>query len=72
MTSIDDSTVTMTNGATIEGWTTVHRCGNCGSRGVYYLDYAAVFCPRCNDWLTVDCKEEGYRCVARPERPLAA
>ena len=68
-----DCTIIMDHGVVIEGWTTSRRCRSCGSRGIYYLDYGAVFCPQCNDWLDRQCASpECWQGLIRPERPLAA
>jgi hypothetical protein len=57
--------------ARIEGWRLERACLECGGETVYYLDYAATCCLRCNRWITLHCPDPDCdQCRCRPERPL--
>ncbi|MGE7114585.1 hypothetical protein [Lysinibacillus sp. NPDC047702] len=46
-------------------------CSNCKFNLVYYDDFDAYFCPKCNSWLESKCSDpECKYCFKRPEKPL--
>ena len=47
------------------------RHEDCGAIRVYYEDYDAYFCPKCNVWLESKCSDPKCEyCTKRPEKPL--
>ena len=48
-------------------------CGACGCRRVYNRHHDAYYCPACNRWLELACRNPRcQRCADRPPHPLAA
>ncbi|MGF6949849.1 putative RNA-binding Zn-ribbon protein involved in translation (DUF1610 family) [Neobacillus sp. B4I6] len=47
------------------------RCSNCKFNLVYYEDFDAYFCPKCNYWTESKCSDLVCEyCPNRPEKPL--
>ena len=46
-------------------------CSKCKFHIIYYADFDAYFCPKCNSWIESACNDPACRyCCDRPERPL--
>ncbi|MFF5993631.1 hypothetical protein AAGS61_02600 [Lysinibacillus sp. KU-BSD001] len=47
-------------------------CAACKFNLVYYEDFDAYFCPKCNRWTESPCSDPDCKyCSNRPEKPLA-
>lgn len=48
-------------------------CSQCKSNVVYYDDFDAYFCPKCNSWTNSKCSDPHCKyCANRPEKPLSS
>ncbi|AVK84272.1 hypothetical protein C3943_12180 [Lysinibacillus sp. B2A1] len=46
-------------------------CTKCKFNLVYYDDFDAYFCPKCNSWIESKCSDSKCKyCFKRPEKPL--
>ncbi|WML48750.1 hypothetical protein RCG23_00990 [Neobacillus sp. PS3-34] len=66
----DDSVII--DGYEIEGFIDKELCCNkCSTSLVYYEDFDAYFCPKCNLWTEAACDDpDCIYCPNRPEKPL--
>lgn len=47
------------------------RCSTCKSNLVYYEEFDAYFCPKCNNWTESKCSDPNCKyCPNRPLNPL--
>ncbi|KAA0542164.1 hypothetical protein FZW96_21420 [Bacillus sp. BGMRC 2118] len=60
------------NGHEIDGFIDEERnCNICNTYLVYYEDYDAYFCPKCNFWTEKKCGDTKCDfCAKRPDTPL--
>ncbi|MFY0518812.1 hypothetical protein ACOMCU_13430 [Lysinibacillus sp. UGB7] len=52
----------------------VHKqcCSKCKFNLVYYEDFDAYFCPKCNRWTESRCNDPKCKyCPTRPEKPIS-
>ena len=57
----------------LEGWIEEPPCTECGAPRIYWAAFDATFCPQCNRWLELRCREpECDSCRLRPPTPLPA
>lgn len=67
----DENSDVHIGGLEIFGFITDRLCDTCKSKLVYIDKYDAIFCPQCNEWTEIKCKDpECDNCKSRPERPL--
>lgn len=73
MTIKETKTFVIIDGNEIEGFIDGERhCNMCKSHLVFYDDFDAYFCPKCNNWMESKCTDsECEFCSSRPDRPLA-
>ncbi|WP_088071966.1 hypothetical protein [Gottfriedia luciferensis] len=60
------------DGFEVEGFIDkTQHCSKCKSSFIYYEDFDAYFCPKCNIWTEDKCGDPTcYYCPNRPEKPL--
>lgn len=59
------------DGLEINGFIDDTPCAVCGQPQVFYEEYDAFFCPRCNKWIDSKCGDSTYSyCSKRPDTPL--
>ncbi|AMO33817.1 hypothetical protein J2D69_10340 [Lysinibacillus sphaericus] len=47
------------------------KCSKCKCNLLYYDDFDAYFCPKCNSWTESTCSDPTCKyCSSRPETPL--
>lgn len=57
----------------IEGWLEEPPCPVCRGPRIYWAAYDATFCPQCNEWLELRCRDPLCdSCRLRPEVPLSS
>ncbi|MBD8026958.1 hypothetical protein H9636_09855 [Ureibacillus sp. Re31] len=48
-----------------------NNCMICEMNLIYYEDYDAYICPKCNRWTETKCSDSNCNyCINRPEKPL--
>lgn len=66
-----DEDLVRINGLEIAGHIADGNCSACQLPRIYYEDYDAYFCPRCNIWLEHSCSDSTCEfCTKRPQHPL--
>lgn len=67
--------VTIDDAVIIEGQimdSSDYVCEKCKSEVIYYDQYDAMFCPKCNHWLEKKCGDpECCYCLSRPDKPIS-
>ncbi len=60
------------DGYEVEGFIDDERtCNSCKTNEVFYEEYDAYFCPKCNLWTEDTCSDHKCEyCFSRPAKPL--
>lgn len=69
---VKDDYKVIIDGFKIDGYLEKEKtCSKCKFTLVYYEDFDAYFCPKCNEWKEAKCSDPTCSyCTNRPDKPL--